>query len=146
MVNPFQESCHRTTFCPLHTQLIRITSGTIITRVDGVLICFIPDNNFVKRQHITPTLRVILHCLPVRHRITYKIATMAFRCVRGACPAYFTDVCIPVEIDARLNKLRSARHGELMVPPTRTETFRQSQFPLCCPHRLEQSSTSYPSK
>jgi len=74
----------------------------------------------VFRQHITPTLRDILHCLPVRHRITYKIATMTFRCVRGACPAYFTDVCITVEIDARLAKLRSARHGEHIVPPTRT--------------------------
>jgi len=59
-------------------------------------------------EHITPTLRDTLHWLPVRHRITYKIATMAFRCVRGASPAYITDVCIPVETVAGRTKLRSA--------------------------------------
>jgi len=41
-------------------------------------------------EHITPTLRDTLHWLPVRHRITYNIAKMAFRCVRSACPTYFT--------------------------------------------------------
>jgi len=51
---------------------------------------------------------------------------MAFRCVRGACPAYFTDVCIPVETVAGRAKLRSARHGELIVPLTKTKTFAVS--------------------
>jgi len=84
-------------------------------------------------EHITPTLRDTLHWLPVRHRITYKIATMAFRCVRGACPAYFTDVCIPVETVAGRAKLRSARHCELIVPPTRTKTFGSPSFRSAAP-------------
>jgi hypothetical protein len=59
-------------------------------------------------EHITPTLRDVLHWLPVQQRITYKIAMMAFRCVRGACPSYLTDACIPVESIAGSAKLRSA--------------------------------------
>jgi len=100
-------------------------------------------------EHITPTLRDTLHWLPVRHRITYKIATMAFRCARGACPAYFTDVCIPAETVAGSAKLRSARHGELIVPPTRTKTFSSRSFHSAAPtvwnslpHHIRQSDVS----
>jgi len=47
-----------------------------------------------RNEHITPTLRDVLQWLPVKQRITYKIATMAFSCVRGTCMAYFSAVCI----------------------------------------------------
>jgi len=97
-------------------------------------------------EHITPTLRDTLHWLHVRHRITYKIATMAFRCVRGASPAYFTEVCIPIETVAGRAKLRSARQGELIVPPTRTKTFGSHSFRSAAPtvlnslpHHIRQS-------
>jgi len=84
-------------------------------------------------EHITPTLRDTLQWLPVRYRITCKIATMTFSCVRGACPAYFTDVCIPVETVAGRAKLRSARHGKLIVPPTMTKTFVSRSFRSAAP-------------
>jgi len=45
------------------------------------------------------------------------------------CPAYFTDVCIPVETVAGRAKLRSARHGELIVQPTRTKASAVSALP-----------------
>jgi len=65
-------------------------------------------------EHIT--LRDTLHWLPwlpVWQRITYKIAMMAFRCIRVESPAYFSDV----ETVARRAKLFSARHGDLIVKP-----------------------------
>jgi len=40
-----------------------------------------------QNEHIMPTGRYVLHWLPVKQRITYKMATMAFSCVRGTCPA-----------------------------------------------------------
>jgi len=48
-----------------------------------------------KFQHITPALRDVLHWLPVRQRILYKVAVTAFVCVRGTSPAYTpgTSVC-----------------------------------------------------
>jgi len=100
-------------------------------------------------EHITPTLHDTLHWLPVQQQITYKIATMAFSCVRGACPAYFTDVCILVETVAGRAKLRSARHGELIMPPTRTKTFGSRSFRSAAPtvwnslpHHIRQSDVS----
>jgi len=44
---------------------------------------------------------------------------MAFGCVRVECTVYFTDVCIPVETVAGHAKLCSARHGDLIVTPTK---------------------------
>jgi len=48
-----------------------------------------------KFQHITPVLRDVLHWLPVRQRILYKVAATAFDCIRGTGPAYFKHVCTP---------------------------------------------------
>ena len=48
-----------------------------------------------RMEHITPVIRDTLHWLPRQQRITYKIALMAFHCVRGSCSAYFYDVCVP---------------------------------------------------
>jgi len=63
----------------------------------------------------------MLHWLPVRQQIMYKMATVVFGCILGASPAYFTDVCIPVETVAGRVKLHSALHGDLIVPPTKTK-------------------------
>jgi len=66
------------------------------------------------------------HWLPVPQRIQFKVALVAFDCVRGSGPAYFTDVCIPVaDISSRSN-LRSAQRGDMVVPRTRTQLGRRS--------------------
>jgi len=40
---------------------------------------------------------------------------MAFGCVHGAWPAYFSDVCVAVDTVAGCAKLRTSRHGNLIV-------------------------------
>jgi len=73
-----------------------------------------------KYDHITPALRDTLHWLPVEQRVIFKIAVLAFDCVRGTSPAYFRGVCTPLaDIPGRPNT-RSARNGDLQVPHTRT--------------------------
>jgi len=86
-----------------------------------------------RMEHITPVIRDTLHWLPVQQRITYKIALMAFHCVRGSCPAYFDDVCVPVSTVAARAKLRSADHGDLIVPRTRTKCFGPRSFRISGP-------------
>ena len=83
---------------------------------------------------IKPTLRDVLHWLPVKQRITYKIATMDLSsCVRGTFPAHFSDVCTPVQTVTERAKLRSARHGHLIVPATKTKTFGGRTFRSAAP-------------
>ena len=53
---------------------------------------------------------------------------MAFGCVRGTCPAYFPDMCVPVDTVAGRAKLRSACHGDLIVPSTKIKTFGSQRF------------------
>jgi len=71
-----------------------------------------------KYEHITLVLRDI-HWLSVQLRITFKIAVLAVHCVRGTCPVYFTDVCVPLA--AIHTNLRAADRGDLVVPSTKTK-------------------------
>ena len=52
----------------------------------------------------------------IPRRIIFKIALMVFDCSRGRCPKYFSDVYIPVHTVAARSHLRSADHGDLVVP------------------------------
>jgi len=56
-------------------------------------------------DHISPILRQ-LHWLPVRHRVTFKIAVLVFRCLTGQAPAYLADDC-QLTSDVHTRRLRS---------------------------------------
>ena len=100
-------------------------------------------------EHITPILRDTLHWLPVQQRITYKIALMAFNCIRGTCPAYLRCICVPVHTVAGRAMLRSAAHGDLIVPHTRTKKIGPRSFRVSrsatwnsLPHNLRNTDIS----
>ena len=59
-------------------QLIQNNAARVITRQR-------------KRDHITPALRN-LHWLPVRHRISYKVLLLTYKCRVGKGPKYLTDL------------------------------------------------------
>jgi len=72
-----------------------------------------------KFDHITPVLRQ-LHWLPIRQRITFKLAMIVFKCLHGLAPSYLSNVCVPVvSVDSRW-QLRSAVSGALVRRRTRT--------------------------
>ena len=81
-----------------------------------------------KFDHVNSVLRDVLHWLPVPQRIQFKVVLIAFDCVRDSGPAYLKDICIPVadnDISIRSNP-RSAQHGDMVVPRTRTQLGRCS--------------------
>jgi hypothetical protein len=84
-------------------------------------------------DYITPALRDTLHWLPVAQRIEFKIALMAFSCVRGPCLTYFSDICRPVATVAARAKLRSAEHGAMLVPRTKGRRFGPRSFRVSAP-------------
>ena len=57
-------------------------------------------------DHITPILHQ-LHWLPVRQRVLFKIAVLAFQWLAGQAPSYLSDDCQPVS-DSRPRRLRSS--------------------------------------
>ena len=50
-----------------------------------------------KRDHVTPLLKE-LHWLPVKYRIQYKLATLAFRHFDGTLPPYLSSSDVPLLI------------------------------------------------
>ncbi len=79
---------------------------------------------FVKRHdHITPALHK-LHWLPIRHRITFKIATLTFKTLLHGQPSYLHDL---LSRHTPCRTLRSAFKNELNIPfGIKSESGRRS--------------------
>ena len=93
-------------------------------------------------EHITPTLRDTLHWLPVppAHNVqncadglrlrSWPMSDVAEVC---RCPAYFSDICVPVHSVAGRSRLRSADHGDLIVPRVQTQSYGSRSFHVSGP-------------
>ena len=82
-----------------------------------------------KYDHISSTLRD-LHWLPIEQRITFKIATLAFKALHGNSPSYLTDL---VSLNKPTRNLRSASLHLLAVPRIDSSAGRRS-FSFAAPH------------
>jgi len=67
--------------------------------------------NTKKWDHITPILKK-LHWLPVKHRITFKVAVMTFKALNGRAPRYLSDLICRLPQSSR----RSSSKNLLLVP------------------------------
>ena len=74
-----------------------------------------------------------LHWLPIRQRIVYKLSSIVYKCLYGAAPSYLMNLCIPVATNTGRRYLCSATHGDLLVPRTRTVTYRLRTFAVSSP-------------
>ena len=74
--------------------------------------------------HITPVLSD-LHWLPVRHRISFKIATVTFRVLQSQQPSYLSSL-IPRYVPAR--PLRSSSCLSICVPLRKTTMTASKSF------------------
>jgi len=86
-----------------------------------------------KYDHITSTLRDDLHWLHIRQRILYKLYTIVHKCIHGAASSYLTNLCVQVATNTSRRYLRSATHGDLLVPRRRTVTYAPRRFAVCGP-------------
>ena len=108
------------------------STGTFVRQLQTVLNAAARLIAVKKRSdHITPVLRDDLHWLPIRQRINYKIALMVYRCLHGLAPIYLSQSCIQVSSLSGRQNLRSAAHGDLFIPPTRTVRYGQRSFRSC---------------
>lgn len=80
-----------------------------------------------KRNHISPLL-VKLHWLPVTARITYKIATLAYKHFEGTLPDYLSS---SLQTYSPARDLRSGRERLLVLPSSscvRTKSYGERSF------------------
>ena len=66
-----------------------------------------------KFDHISPVLQN-LHWLPIRKRISFKIAMLVFKCLHGLAPPYLSEDCVPVSSLFGRAHLRSASSYDLI--------------------------------
>lgn len=79
-----------------------------------------------KFTHITPVLKN-LHWLPVKCRIRYKLAVLAFKCIHGAAPGYLSHIVV-VREPSRV--LRSSKQPVTLTTPLMRTNIGQHSF-LC---------------
>src|SRR6218665_3060642 len=61
-------------------------------------------------------MRDVLHWLPLRQRIEFRVAVLVWYSIIGQVSAYFTDLCRPSLSARSTHHLRSAEQGLLHVP------------------------------
>ena len=84
-----------------------------------------------KFDPITKDMRDILHWLPVRQRIDFKLGVLVFKCLRGDAPLspfYLVESVSSVADQPNLRSHRSATRGDLVVPRTRTVKMGPRSF------------------
>src|SRR6218665_1444710 len=79
-----------------------------------------------KFDHISAYMRDVLHWLPLRQRIEFKVPVLVWYSLIGQAPAYLTDLCRPSLSARSTHHLRSAEQGLLHAIFARTSTM-QSQ-------------------
>ena len=83
-----------------------------------------------RRSSITTALSD-LHWLPVKHRITFKVATLMHQALCHRCPAYFADLVAFSSTDSH-RRLRSTTTRAAAIQRTRTQ-FGRRAFSVCGP-------------
>jgi hypothetical protein len=83
-------------------------------------------------DHITPLLKE-LHWLKIDERITFKLATIAFNCIKNdSSPEYFNSIFKPLNDTGRAN-LRSAANNIVAVPRCKTSRLGPRSFSIAGP-------------
>src|SRR6218665_951277 len=67
---------------------------------------------FKKFDHISQYMRDELHWLPFPQRISYRIASLVWRCLSGWASSTLRELCCPLS-SCTLRTLRSSVHGNL---------------------------------
>src|SRR6218665_224660 len=79
-----------------------------------------------KFGHVSSYMLEVLHWLPIRQHIEYRVASMVWRCQLGLAPTYLIDLCRPVSGSRSSHSLRSSERELLSVPFARTMQSRAS--------------------
>ena len=94
--------------------------------VESLIIAETDYRQIPKFGHVSSYMLEVLHWLPIRQRIEYRVASMVWRCQLGLAPTYLIDFCRPVSDSWSNRSLRSSERGLLSVPFART-TIMQSR-------------------
>src|SRR6218665_274998 len=62
----------------------------------GPTFCCLPNRwHTYKFGHVSQYMLDVLHWLPAEQRISYRIASLVWRCLVGLAPVYLRELCCP---------------------------------------------------
>ena len=76
--------------------------------------------NLDRRAHISPALQQ-LHWIPVKHRVTFKIATLMHQILQRRCPSYLADLVTFNMTYSQRRHLRSSTTRSAAIRRTQTQ-------------------------
>src|SRR6218665_1766768 len=88
---------------------------------------------FRKFDHLPHYRWDVLHWLPFPQRISYRIASLVWRCLSGWAPSSLRELCRPLSSCAGRRTLRSSVPGNLVVPFARSATMQTCSFSVVGP-------------
>jgi hypothetical protein len=86
-----------------------------------------------KFNHVSPILRS-LHWLPIKQRIDFKIAVLAYKSLHKLAPIYLQNMCHPVSESKCLIRNRSAVRGDLIPHTWKTVNYGRRSFKFAAPN------------
>ena len=95
--------------------------------------CTIRDRH--KFGHVSKYMLDVLHWLPAEQRISYRIASLVWRCLLGLGPVYLRELCCPLLSATCMSSrsLRSSQQSLLLVPFAHTSTKQSRAFSVVDP-------------
>ena len=88
---------------------------------------------FVLFDPITSTFWEDLHWLPVESGIRFKQSLLVYKSLHGTAPLYIAEMCTRLSFDSEHYQLRSAVHGELVVPLAKKVTLGRHSYRYASP-------------
>ena len=86
-----------------------------------------------KYDSISATIRDVVHWLPIRQRVEFKLCVLVFNSLHNLAPNYLSTMCQSVAENPSCRYLRSAARGDLAVPLTRTTRYGPRSFAVAGP-------------
>ena len=82
-----------------------------------------------RRQHgIQQIMHQKLHWLNITDRIRFKLCLIVYKSLHGLSPRYLSELVTPVAGSEYRHRLRSATHGDLVIPEARLTTYGHRSF------------------
>src|SRR6218665_3914596 len=86
-----------------------------------------------KFGHVSKYMLDVLYWLPAEQRISYRIASIVWRCLLGLAPLYLRELCCSLHSAMSSRSLRSSQQGLLLVPFARTSAKQSRAFSVVGP-------------
>ena len=71
-----------------------------------------------KYDSATPFLRDVLHWLPIKGWINFKIGVLTYKALNGLAPLYLSELLVLAAVNLAVRQNRSADHDECLVQRT----------------------------